>query len=143
MATAAIRLPEERAEQARKLAAHKGVTVADLVGSLVTDEIKRLGLGLHIGLGSIEVFKLEDGNIGVDYCAGVQAWTSNVASNVADAIENAISRKGSTLDLDAGIEVSRVGVSIKLKNIATKYERTLASSVAKDFVALLRHHTKH
>ncbi len=140
MATAAIRLPEERAEQARQLAAHKGVTVADLVGGLITDEIKRLGLGHEIGLGDIDIANLEDGTIHLDYGAGVHIWTPEQTLGIAQAIENALARKGSTLDVDAEIEVARVGVSVRLKNLNTSHERTFASSVARELVALLRDH---
>ncbi|GAK71142.1 hypothetical protein RRU01S_15_00670 [Agrobacterium rubi TR3 = NBRC 13261] len=143
MATAAIRLPEERAEQARKLAAHKGITVADLVGDLITSEIKRLGLGLQIGLGSIDIADLENGQVHLDYGAGVHMWTKAQTLDVAQAIENALARKGGVLNMDAEIELGRVGVSVRLKNLNTNHERTLASSVAKELVALLRHHANH
>ncbi len=142
MATAAIRLPEERAEQARQLAAHKGVTVADLVGTLITDEIQRLGLGKQIGLGDIDIADLEDGNIHFDYGAGVHIWSKEQATDIALAIENALARKGGKLDLDAEIEVARVGVSVRLKNLNSNHERTFASSVARELVALLRHHAQ-
>ncbi|MDR5009442.1 hypothetical protein RGK87_10500 [Agrobacterium fabacearum] len=143
MATAAIRLPEERAEQARQLAAHKGVTVADLVGGLITDEIKRLGLGHQIGLGDIDIANLEDGKIHFDFGAGVHIWTPEQTLDIAQAIENALARKGSTLDVDAEIEVARVGVSVRLKNLSTGRERTFASSVARELVALLRHYSQN
>lgn len=143
MATAAIRLPEERAEQARQLAAHKGVTVADLVGTLITDEIKRLGLGHQIGLGDIDIANLEDGTIHLDYGAGVHIWSREQALDIAQSIENALARKGGKLDVDAEIEVARVGVSVRLKNLNTSHERTFASSVACELVALLRHHAQN
>lgn len=142
MATAAIRLPEERAEQARQLAAHKGVTVADLVGTLITDEIKRLGLGQQIGLGDIDIAELEDGTIHLDYGAGNHIWSKGQATDIALAIENALARKGGALNMDAEIEVARVGVSVRLKNLNTGHERTFASSVARELVALLRHHAQ-
>lgn len=142
MATAAIRLPEERAEQARQLAAHKGVSVADLVGTLITDEIKRLGLGQQIGLGDIDIADLEDGTIHLDYGAGNHIWSKGQATDIALAIENALARKGGALNMDAEIEVARVGVSVRLKNLNTGHERTFASSVARELVALLRHHAQ-
>lgn len=143
MATAAIRLPEERAEQARQLAAHKGVNLADLVGGLITDEIKRLGLGQQIGLGNIEIINLEDSTVGVDYGAGKHTWSRQQTLDVAKAIEDALARKGGMLDVAAEIEVARVGVSVRLKNINTGHERTFASSVARELVALLRHHAQN
>lgn len=142
MATAAIRLPEERAEQARQLAAHKGVTVADLIGTLITDEIKRLGLGQQIGLGDIDIAELEDGTIHLDYGAGNHIWSKGQAADIALAIENALARKGGALNMDAEIEVARVGVSVRLKNLNTGHERTFASSVARELVVLLRHHAQ-
>lgn len=143
MATAAIRLPEERAEQARQLAAHKGVTVADLVGGLITDEIKRLGLGHQIGLGDIDIANLEDGTIHLDYGAGVHIWSREQALEIAKAIEDALARKGSTLDVAAEIEVARVGVAVRLKNIGTGHERTFAPSIGRELVALLRRHAQN
>ncbi|CUX42448.1 MULTISPECIES: hypothetical protein [Agrobacterium] len=140
MATAAIRLPEERAEQARQLAAHKGVNLADLVGGLIVDEIKRLGLGQQIGLGNIDIATLEDGKIHFDFGAGVHIWSREQALDIAKAIENALARKGGKLDVDAEIEVARVGVSVRLKNIGTGHERTFAPSIGRELVALLRRH---
>ena len=140
MATAAIRLPEERAEQARQLAAHKNVNLADLIGGLIVDEIKRLGLGQQIGLGNIDIATLEDGTIHLDYGAGNHIWSREQALEIAKAIEDALARKGSTLDVAAEIEVARVGVAVRLKNIGTGHERTFASSVARELVALLRDH---
>lgn len=136
MATQAIRLPEERAEQARQIAALQNTTIADLVGRLISDEAKRVG----VGLGNIDVANLEDGTIHCDYGAGVHIWTREQTLDVADAIEKALAKRGSMLDIDASIEVVRVGMSVRLRHFQTGYEGTFAPSVAHDLVALLRRH---
>lgn len=142
MATSAIRLPIERVEQARKLAAHYGTTMSDLIGRFITDDIKRLGLGLKIGIGDIEVITLEDDTIHFECGAGIHIWTKQQASEVAQIIEDVIDRKITGLfDVDAGIEVARVGLGVKLRNIDTGYERVIAIVIARELVSLMRHHT--
>lgn len=141
MATAAIRLPIERVEQARKLAAHYDTTMSDLIGRFITADIKRLGLGEEIGIGDIEVITLEDDTIHLEYRAGVHIWTKEETLRIAQTIEDVIKRElTGCFDVDAGIEVARVGLGVKLRNIATGYERVIAIVIARELVALMRHH---
>ena len=136
MATQAIRLPEERAEQARQLAALHGITVSDLVGSMIAAEARRAGLGL----GNIDIADLEDGTVHFDCGAGVHIWTRAQTAEVAQAIERVLDKNAGLFDLDARVEVVRVGLAVRLRNLDTGGERTFAASVARDLVARLRHH---
>lgn len=139
MSTDLIRLPSERTDQLRQLAEHKGVSVADLIGQLVTTEINRLGLNQKIGLGkTVDFAILENGLFHADFGLGVMHWNASTLLGVANAIENAYDRKGGALDMDAGIEVTRVGTAIKIKSVETGSERTFAPSIAKELVALIR-----
>lgn len=135
-----IRLPSERADQLRLLAASQGVPITTLLNRLITAEIERLGLAEEIGLGSdINVDPLEDGTVGV--CGRDLAtfiWTKPVALGVADAIERVTNKKGATLDIDAGLQIDRVGTSVRLKSIEADCERTFAPSVALDLAAIIR-----
>lgn len=140
MATDAIRLPIERTDQIRALATHFGLTIGDLIANLVKNEINRLGLSAKIGLGAtVDIAPLEDGTVHVDIAdVGLFQWAPTVATGVSDAIDVALARKGSTLDVDAGVEISRVGTSIKLRNIETREERAFAPNVAQDLADLIR-----
>lgn len=139
MSTTLLRLPSERADQLRRLAEYKRISLADLVGELATTEINRLGLVHEIGLGStIDICRLENGLLHVDLGFGVMHWTDENMRNVIAAIESALSKKGGALDMDSGIEVSRVGTAIKVKSVGNEGERNFAPGIAKELVALMR-----
>lgn len=140
MSTELIRIPGERADQLRRLAEHKGGSVADLIGQLIAAEVKRLGLGPQIGLGStVDIAELENGQVHFSAAdLGTFIWSKEATAAVAGAIDNALGRKGGALDLDAGLEIARVGTSIKIRNIETDEARSFAPSIAKELAALLR-----
>ena len=140
MATDAIRLPIERTDQIRALAAHFRLTIGDVIANLVKDEIKRLGLSETIGLGStVDIARLEDGSVHFSAAdVGTFHWAPAVAMGVSEAIDLALARKGSTLDLDAGVEIARVGTSVRLRSIETREERAFAPNVAQDLADLIR-----
>jgi len=140
LSTRLIRLPIERADQLNQLATHKGLSVSDLIGQLVTAEINRLGITHQIGLGSsVDCTMLEDGRVHFSAAnIGTFQWSAEAVAGIVTAIEAALKRSGGTLDVDAGIEIGRVGTSIRLQNIETGEARTFAPSVAVELVNMLR-----
>ena len=140
MSTSLIRLPSERADQLRLLADHMKMSMADVVAKLVTEQMKALGIW-HFGLGAtLDTSVREDGKIAFN-CENVGSfvWDKSVATNVSDTIlALAEGKLGGNFDLDAGLELHRVGTSVRLTNIETRASRTFAPSVAIDIAILLR-----
>ncbi|WP_265519487.1 hypothetical protein [Nitratireductor luteus] len=142
MSTTLLRIPTERADQLKAVAAHKSVSVSDLIGELVTVEAKRLAITDSLGIGgSADASKLEDGTIALSAARlGNFQWKVAVATFVAETIEALANRKkaSNVFDVDAGVEIARVGPSIRLRNIHTGEARTFAPSVALDLARLIR-----
>ncbi len=140
MSTTLIRLPVERAHQLKALAAHKNLTMADLVAELIDAETNRLGISDEIGLGyQINVDRLENGVVRFSATEiGTFQWDKPTALNVSVALERVADSRGGHLDIDSGLEMRRVGTSVKVKNIETGGERTFAPSIARALATNLR-----
>ncbi|MFS2326424.1 hypothetical protein U2P60_13580 [Brucella sp. H1_1004] len=138
MASAAIRLPFEKVEQARQLAAHHNVTISALISRMITDEIKSLGLEDRIGINRIRVKTFPNGTFEFDCGIGLLIWTSEQALDVAHSIERSADGVNDRFNVDSGLSVSRVGLGIRLFNMNTGEERMLAPMIAKELAEMLR-----
>lgn len=138
MASAAIRIPAEKHEQARKLAAHHNVTISALISRMITDEIKSLGLEDKIGINRIRVKTFQNGTFEFDCGVGPLIWTSEQMLDVAYSMERSADGVNDRFNVDSGLSVSRVGLGIRLFNMNTGEERMLAPMIAKELAEMLR-----
>lgn len=142
MPTALIRVPEERLDQLKALAERKGKSVADFVGDLISAEIDRLNLAGTIGFSSVDVTKLENGDIMFNaQDIGHFEWNEATALGVADTLEEM--SKGAEgpqrhLNVDAGLFLSRVGRSVRIDPVEGKGGRSFSFSLAGDLAKMIR-----
>ena len=134
MATELIRIPSERADQLRALAAHKQTTMSALIGGIIDGELDRLGLTRAIGLGKpVDIAELEDGTIHFSYGnLGTFNWSRTVVADVADTLREMTDpgRVAANLNVDASLEIRRKGNGVILKHIENGNTVALATPVA-------------
>lgn len=142
MSSTTIRLASERVDQLRAIANHRDLSPNDLLGELLDAEARRLGIADQVSLGgTADACKLEDGRIALSAAGlGNLDWSPEVAEDVARVLDDMASggRTEGILNLDAHLEIARIGPGIRLRNLETGEKRSFSPSVARDLARLIR-----
>lgn len=131
-----INLPTERVQQLETLAEKWNMSVADVVGELIHQQIEKGELEPDVP--GFRIFKQ-----GKEIHIGTDEWSQQVsaqsASNIAKSIQSLVtpSNDNPMLPLPEGFGLARRGTSLKLKDTRTGAEKTLAPSIAKDVADFL------
>ncbi len=131
-----VNLPDERVAQLEELGAKWNMTVADVVGKLIHQQIEKGELEP-----SVPGFRIL--KEGTEVRIGTEEWDKLVSAQDASNVSNAIkalltpSKRNPLLPLPDGISLARRGTSLKIKDTATGAEKTLAPSIARDVADLI------
>ena len=136
-----INLPTERVQQLEKLSEKWSMSVADVVGELIHQQIEKGELEPDVPGFRIEV-EGKEVRIGTDEWDKVVSARS--ASNLAQSIRSILtpSKDNPFMPLPEGFGVARRGTSLKLKDTETGAEKTLAPSIAIDVADMLERAAK-
>lgn len=136
-----INLPTERVQQLEKLAEKWSMSVADVVGELIHQQIEKGELEPDVP--GFRIYRE-----GKEVHVGTDEWnkvvSSQSATNIARSIRALISpsKDNPVMPLPEGFGLARRGTSLKLKDTRTGAEKTLAPSIAKDVADLLERAAK-
>lgn len=132
-----IMLPLERAQQLRNIATNLDMSIASAIGVMIRHQIAE-GIiddalpGFRVNPRGKQVeFALDDGD------SVPLLMPAEAANSLAHSLDQVADGKSKgVLDLDAGVEIFRVGTGIRLK--AAGLEKTVTSDIAHDIAGLLR-----
>lgn len=137
-----IKIPDERAEQLKAIAAVQNLTVTDLIGQFVNAQIKA-GKIPDTTPGFVVTKNGKQVEIAAERRVSLSAAD---ALHAAEWLEKLIGGRGAMLDMDAPeqIEIARVGTGVKITigSGAKAFEKVFAPSVARDVARQLRNAAK-
>lgn len=136
-----VNLPVERVQQLEMLAKKWNLSVADVVGELIHQQIEKGELEPDVP--GFRIYK--DGD---EVRIGTDEWDKLVSTQSANNIAKSIralttpSKNNPILPLPEGFGLVRRGTSLKIADKETGSEKTLAPSVAKDVATMIERAAK-
>ncbi|MBB2969807.1 hypothetical protein [Mesorhizobium sp. RMAD-H1] len=132
-----IKLPSERVEQLRQLSENLNMSIADCIAVFIREQIEKGNLEDRVPGITVE---RKGNSVTVDTGAFRTSLTADLAKRYAAqvrAMVRPISTPAKGNPFIPELDVARRGTSIKLIDRATGAAKTLAPSVAEDFVRVL------
>ena len=129
-----LQLPSERMAQLRNLSRNRDITISDLIGEYVNDQITKGNLEADL-----PGFKIE--RIGDSVSIDTGDWTKTIPASTAETLGYAISAilkpgKNNPFMPLPGIDLVRRGTSIKIVDLDTGKEKTISRGIAADLASL-------